>query len=453
MARLALRSGLATVLALATLAVACNSVIGVADLPITPAQDASVDAAVEAAPRFDAGIAGRLQDPALWSAFDVTSLSTDARAFVGGAFDGRFVYFSPNGGKFKPHGLVARYDTQQAFGVKSAWSLTDLTSLLADPAKKAAAQGFRGAVFDGRYVYFVPSGAGSAPSGLVIRFDSKAGLSDASAWSWFDVTMIDPKAVGFFGAVFDGAAIHFVAGTGGAPVVTYDTKSDFAAPSSWRTSSAASGTDAGVVPDFAGAVCDGHYVYFVPAQGARVTRYDVKPTSDGGSPWTSYDAASVVASGGPSGFAGGVFDGRYVYFAPNQGGGKPQSGVLRFDTKGDFTVAAAWSSFDLAGVRAEAKGYAGAVFDGRRVYFVPNDNGAASGLVAAYDTQADFGSAAAWLTFDLAKSIPTATGFTGGVFDGRFVYLVPSIGGTVARFDAVQPKQPAPGAPSFGSTL
>jgi hypothetical protein len=47
----------------------------------------------------------------------------------------------------------------------------------------APAKGYAGALFDGRYLYFVPTGDGTVGSGLVARFDAKSPPSMPSFYS------------------------------------------------------------------------------------------------------------------------------------------------------------------------------------------------------------------------------------------------------------------------------
>src|SRR5262249_38579939 len=135
-----------------------------------------------------------------------------------------------------------------------------------------------------------------------------------------------------------------------------------------------------------------------------------------------------------------AFDGRFLYLAPYDSP-LPHGNVARYDTQASFTAAASWSTFDTsAGVNTNAKGFRGTAFDGRFVYFVPWNNAAPDGVVARYDTQAAFGTATSWSTFDTSTVDPSATGFAGAAFDGRYVYLVPANDGlpdgVVARYDA-----------------
>jgi hypothetical protein len=102
----------------------------------------------------------------------------------------------------------------------------------------------------------------------------------------------------------------------------------------------------------------------------------------------------------------------------------------------DMTDPSCWSTFDMTTVKARARGFAGAAFDGRYVYFVPD---ASDGLVARYDTQATFTTDGSWSTFDMTTVNMGAKGFRGAAFDGRYVYFVPclnpSFDGLVARYD------------------
>ena len=65
---------------------------------------------------------------------------------------------------------------------------------------------------------------------------------------------------------------------------------------------------------------------------------------------------------------------------------------IGYDAGVNFTTTSAgWDKYDMTTVDAGLKGYIGAAFDGRYVYFVPNNNGASFGKVARYDTSQDIG--------------------------------------------------------------
>ncbi len=205
--------------------------------------------------------------------------------------------------------------------------------------------------------------------------------------------------------------------------------------------------DTGTVTVNFGGTFDGRYVYFAPDQtggvgyDGLVTRYDTQAPFGTAGSWTTFNTSTVNANA--RGFWGAAFDGRYVYLVP-QFNGVTHGTVTRYDTQAAFGSASSWSTFDTSTVSANAKGFMGATFDGRYLYFVPhgysNTVNTLDGLVARYDTQAAFASAGSWSTFDTASVDSGAVGFTGGVFDGRYLYLVPDetpsgLGSTVARYD------------------
>lgn len=372
-----------------------------------------------------------LTDPAWWSTFDTTTVAVTASGFVGAAFDGRYVYFVPyNNGTYD--GVVTRYDTQAAFTAGASWSTFDTATV------QLNATGFAGATFDGRYLYLVPNFNG-ASNGIVARYDTQAPFATTTSWAMFDTGTVNPTMKGFQGAAFDGRHVYLAPWNNNAydgNVTRYDTQAAFTSGASW------SSFDVSTVKvgakGFFGAAFDGRNVYFVPDYNGMfdgiVARYNTQAAFNAAGSWSTFDATTVAA--GATGFASAVFDGQYVYFSPTYANG---SVVVRCNTQATFTSSTAWSAFDTTTVNVALKGFLGAAYDGRYVYFVPSNNGASDGLVGRYDTQAPFGTATSWATFDTSLKTATAKGFHGAAFDGRYLYFVPNTNGTVARFDAKTP--------------
>ena len=207
---------------------------------------------------------------------------------------------------------------------------------------------------------------------------------------------------GFFGAMCDGRYVYFspqcnTAGRHGT-ALRYDTHGGFDDPGSWSAYDAGrtSGLD---TTGYYGVACTGRYVYYVPG-------YD----GDGG------------------GGSGAVFDGRHVYYVPYG----DNTAVVRYDTESPFDAGASWESRDVAGTSGlDCRGFDGALFDGRYVYFIPFYNGGAdeSGFhceLLRYDTSMDFADGEAWSAVDGSLlAPPNPGGFNGGAFDGRFLYFAP----------------------------
>jgi len=140
-----------------------------------------------------------------------------------------------------------------------------------------------------------------------------------------------------------------------------------------------------------------------------------------------------------SGFIGGIFDGRYLYLVPHNNGA--HSGIMaRYDTQAPFGTGTSWSSLGISTTNTSAIGFQGGTFDGRYVYLAPINNGAFDGLVPRYDTRSGFTSGSSWVTVNVTTTVNSAAkGFFGGAFDGRYVYFVPNFSGTfdgvIARYD------------------
>jgi hypothetical protein len=387
-----------------------------------------------------------------FSTFDTTTVNASAKGFFGAAFDGRYLYLVPQAYGLQ-HGIVARYDTTTTFATATSWSTFDITSV------DSNAQYFRGAAFDGRYVYFVPLGGNSVDGGHVARYDTTATFTTTTSWTTFDVTTVNATAKGFTGATFDGRYVYLVPQSSDAMydgvVARYDTTSAFGSASSWSTFDTASANKN--AKGFCGATFDGRYVYLVPYENDAgydgvVTQYDTTASFTASGSWSTFDTTKVDANA--KAFFGAAFDGRYVYLVPR--GTTVSAGVVaRYDTTAKFTASASWSTFDTTLVDADAAGFIGAAFDGRYVYLVPFTIGINPSFLTRYDTSASFTTASSWSSFDTSTVNAAATNFIGAAFDGRYVYLVPNEFGTsgvVARFDARTPPS-MPSLPAWSGSF
>jgi hypothetical protein len=157
--------------------------------------------------------------------------------------------------------------------------------------------------------------------------------------------------------------------------------------------------------------------------------------------WSTFDVKDAIGARG--GYQGGVSDGRYIYLVPLHDGTVCHGEVARYDTQAEFDDPSSWELFDAAGVATHV-GYSGGTFDGRYVYFAPAEDqaGESHGEVLRFDTLGEFTDAGAWNTFDASTIGEDPRGYSGAVYDGtRYVYFVPSytIGsgyhGEVLRYD------------------
>lgn len=359
---------------------------------------------------------GSFTDPTSWTAFDTRKLGdaggVDGGAmnhYAGAAFDGRYVYFVSNDDGYKTPATFVRYDTQASFQSTSSWVTFDATSELKLPPFMS----FIGAVFDGRHVIFTPSFFSTA-----LSYDTSQPFNAASSWEQFDVHDVSPKAAGLHGSVFDGTYVYMV------PFAEYTV----------LDSGPSDGGRPG--PPLEKATFDG-----------TLLRYDTRKPFGSTSSWEDFDLASLPLPA--TGLAGGAFDGRYVYFSPNDTAGT----AVRYDTKRPFGEKSSYEELQLTTLSQGAFAFWGAAFDGRFVYYIPQGPTTPSGLIARYDTTQAFGGACAWTFFDVSSLNTQAVGFQGAIFDGEFLYLVPASGTVVPRFRA-RTSRALPKLPGFyGSFL
>ncbi|MDD5677584.1 MAG: hypothetical protein PHW60_06270 [Kiritimatiellae bacterium] len=318
--------------------------------------------------------------------------------------------------------------------------------------------GFLGAVFDGRYIYFVPQHDATRRHGRVLRYDTHAPFMDEKSWQGYDAEKTSGLTTrGFYGAAFDGAYIYFTPRTDGTNyhtrVLRYDTRRPFKEGGSW------SAFDVGLNNSYQGCAFDGRFVYFAPgknednskAQGwpAPALRYDITKPFDQRSSYEVFELTTLPGLEPPGDAAaaredkvdldGIAFDGRYLYYAPIIG-----KRVVRFDTTKPFTEKSSWKYFRPEGLNM----CVGPVFDGRFVYFGPYKQHD----VVRYDISGDFEKSSSWSRLNLKEQIGAPyVGYDGGFYDGRFVYFTPFIDwspgtgnlrmkfhGIVSRYDTLQ---------------
>ena len=299
---------------------------------------------------------GDFKDAASWSAYDAGAPNSSQSA----AFDGRYIYFCP--------GQESRLRTQADVAATDG------------PPTVTGARGDEICVASGR----------------ILRYDTQRPLKDAASWVTFGAegtSGLDTRD--FDGAVFDGRYVYFVPLSYGA-ILRYDTHGDFCDRSSWA---AYDGAKRGL-NRCVGGIFDGRYVYMVPYGATPVLlRYD---TSRGFLDDTSWETLPLREIPGLPviGFDGACFDGRYIYYIPYWDEGSNFHGVmLHYDTSRPFTEPASWHFTD-AGVTdgLTTKGFNGGLSDGRYIYCVPWMDGAqfpkgiiGNGRVLRYDTVGENG--------------------------------------------------------------
>lgn len=368
-----------------------------------------------------------------FSAYDASSAGglANAKGYVAGGFDGKYMYFAPYHDGTTRSGKMIRYKTSGDFKTASSWE-----GYNAATTDGMDTTGYTGATFDGRYMYFSPKKdlTGNV-HGKVLRYDTYGSFNDAASWDAYDAGMTGGISTkGFTGNVFDGKYIYFVPGydsPNNGRVLRYDTTASFTAAGSWSVYDAGT-TDGLTCKGYEGAIFDGKYIYFSPYKHTdptgthdNVLRYDTTSDFATEGSWDAYDAATLM---GTKSFIGLVFDGRYIYFSPYSDNSSYHGKVMRYDTTGSFTASTSWTMYDAGNTGGlQTRGYASAVYDGRFIIFVPYINGTAHGKVLKYDTTGSFSDSNSWSSYDAGNTDGLQSrGYTGGMFDGQYAYFVPT---------------------------
>ena len=386
-----------------------------------------------------------------WEAFNAGNIGgLNTKGYFGAAFDGRYVYYVPcRMANF--HGTALRYDTQGDFKNAASWESFD-----ASGTDSLDMVGFAGAVFDGRYIYYIPFSDANSRHGRVLRFDTEGDFDSSSSWDAYDAGMVGGTGTkGYNGAVFDGRYIYltpfgydpFAHGR----VLRYDTEADFKTAGSWIMHDAKN-TDGLDTRGYYGSTFDGRYVYFTAFHNGtefhgRMLRYDTQGAFDSAGSWDAYDANNTDSMT-TIGYKGAIYDGRYVYYVPFRDGEFRHGRVLRYDTEGDFDASGSWDAFDAGNTDGlDTRGFVGAERDDRYIYFIPysGDNNVFHGRAIRYDTEGDFESAESWTGFDV-NGIDglTCKGYKYGTSDGRYLYFAPyengpAFSGIALRYDTKVP--------------
>ena len=340
--------------------------------------------------------------------------------------------------------------------------------------QNTSSMGFAGSLAVGPHLFFIPQGDGYDGTVAVYTYEDynsnkPAGdtFTEAAYWKYRDLTTINSVACGFSGAVLNYTSTTTTSNPaipGQSPVVTsnnwiYFIPKQNSVLVAWLISSTAGvntpdinlntapiitfdlSSVTSLCTGFSGGVSSGRYVYLVPnassggTQSGTIIRFDSYNSVSSSGSYTTFDAKTVNSA--CVGFSGAAFDGRYIYFAPNNGG---TSGLITcYDTTGSFTNPSSYSTYNLATqVNSNAVGYSRVVYDGKKyVYYIPYYNGITStysGLIVQFDKRYAVTNRFAYNTLDLTKPIPTygGSGFTGGVFDNfGNLYLVPSQQGPI----------------------
>jgi len=129
----------------------------------------------------------------------------NTKGYYGGVFDGRYIYFSPVHNGALRHGIVLRYDTYGGLTNATSWQVYDASN-----TDGLSCRGYRGGVYDGRYIYYVPHYDGTNIHANVLRYDTRGVFTNSANWQACDVGNTGGLTCkGYVGVAFDGRFLYF----------------------------------------------------------------------------------------------------------------------------------------------------------------------------------------------------------------------------------------------------
>jgi hypothetical protein len=275
--------------------------------------------------RFD--MTKDLSDRSAYETFDVTTIpSPPDGAWIGwvaGAYAGGFAFYMPmvephdGSAGYLPHGQLLRYDAARAFDDPSAWELYDLHTHV-----HRKAWGFQSNAVKMPWLYLVPYAAGNT---VLVRYDVTRPFQEASSYETVDLALLNDEAKGYTGAVVVGDSVVLVPWRWkDAPdpreqsmytAAVYDTREPLTDAAAWSFFDLRT-VDAGARGYQFGWLDADELVHFVPAFNSEsltpppfVVWDSRMPFADACS-WEAYPSDGVPPS------TGAAYDGTWAYLAP-----------------------------------------------------------------------------------------------------------------------------------------
>lgn len=320
----------------------------------------------------------------------------------------------------------------------------DLT--LADPGNK----GYSSVTFDGRYLYFAPmSNNKGVFFGRIARHDTLGDFRDPSSWEYFNTAGLNPNSRGFVGCFFDGRYLYLIPfhhDRHHGQVTRFDTRLGFTDPESWSFFDLQQHVDESCRGFVSGAF-DGRFLYLSPYQhdwttyNGHMVCFDTTSEFQVKDNWHFIDSQSIWPES--RGFHSAVSAAGYTYFVPYVRENRDYHGLLvRFRQNGTFHSPEGWESVDLTSFEPSACGFVGGCYDGKYLYLAPYYNGVERhGLAARYDTRKPIVEPGSWEFFDMTRVHSESRGFFGALVYGSYVYFLPHCKaegiyhGQISRYD------------------
>ena len=378
---------------------------------------------------------------------DLTSVDL---AFASPVFDGRYVYNIPStywqeniiGATSKNNTWFIRYDTMRDINSSNSYTAIDLSAEISTDLSGC----YKGGLFmnngtgSNSSIYLAPFtqtySNKNSPNNVLVKYNTDTTFQNikySSPWIYYDlcgnVGSSGNVVGGYNGIVSDGKYLYYIPGvkvsennqavvglTTHSTFIRYDIDASFLQPASYSTftNTAQTFTNQNAHLAYSGGCFDGKYVYFAPYKKTDIVtgtsiyqthgkacRYNTHEPFDNGTSWEYMDLSSSFNNTNTgngwnlTGFSSCIYDGRYVYYVPyekcNFSGAVgdfrwgENTTIARFDTKnpsigggGGFNLTSAWNYFNISDAFASTHmkgGFYGAIFDGKYIWYIPSAGG------------------------------------------------------------------------------
>jgi len=252
------------------------------------------------------------KDSTAWA----TYITTPNFRTTGLIFDGRYVYFASD----EDSTCFMQFDTKTSFDANGTWTKAEMKSI--GGARRFA---YTTQTYDGRYVYFVTD-----PGDHLLRFDTELAyrgrdwitFNDATAWSKIGDVFLGQSGGLSRGGAFDGRYLYFAPSGPDATLFSrLDTTLDWSdQETSWDYMDfiRVFGEYSNVTQPFNDAVFDGRFVYYAPYGNAEFVRFDTNWNFGDATAWSTIRILDIINERVQADFDCAIYDGQYVNFIPNQ---------------------------------------------------------------------------------------------------------------------------------------
>jgi len=388
------------------------------------------------------------------TSFNLKALYPDIGSFSGGVFDGSYIYFGTKSMNASANLRLIRCksDTLNPYLYGNITNTANLFESIELPGYGGNAF-LTGGFFDGtRYVHFVGSNINLTSGNVgLVSYDISKPFLNANSFIVQNPALINSDFTGntIDGCIFDGSKLYLLP-TGSSSnlfACTYNysnlsTIFTSSSVSSYNISSAyywnsitPIGLDANI-SNFSGGSFDGRFIYLSPLSSKMLVRFDTTQ-NNASSGFQTFPLNEVLNLSTPD-FRSCVYDGKYVYFIPsaNINGSTVSSTILRYDTTLDFSQTYSYSNIQLSTIQNSSNssfvGFKGGMYDGKYIYLLPNQNSSNiqfANTILQYDTSKsmfDIRSNLSYRSLSLGSVDGNLFGFEGGVSDLKSIWLPPS---------------------------